>query len=142
MMKRSLRVVALDYLARREHTRVELTRKLQKKDFEHGEIVTALDRLRDDNLQSDQRFAESYAEQRAGRGYGPLKIIQELKQRGVDDVLAEQTVAQLPVDWHALAAAVKAKKSPTPPRDPKEKAKLQRFMWQRGFNIDSSTSKF
>ncbi|PHQ79838.1 MAG: hypothetical protein COB66_06015 [Coxiella sp. (in: Bacteria)] len=130
---RTPRVVAMDYLARREHTRIELERKLAQKGFEPHDISAALDKLRAQNLQSDQRFAEHYAAHRARNGQGAFKIRLELKARGVDDDLMEATMSALDVDWKALAQAVWDKKFGVSPQDLTEKAKQQRFMAQRGF---------
>jgi regulatory protein len=130
---RTPRVAAMDYLARREHTRVELRRKLQKKGYEQEEIEQALDRLQKEGLQSDLRFAESFTEQRARNGHGPLKIRQELRIHGVGDVMIDDTLNSISVDWDQQALAVWHKKFGRLPLDIKEKAKQQRFMLQRGF---------
>ena len=85
--ERSVRNTALDILARREHTRLELSRKLKAKDFSEEEIEAQIDTLIDEGLQSDERYAESYVNMRRNRGYGPLKIKQELRQRGISSEL-------------------------------------------------------
>lgn len=127
------RVAAMDYLARREHTRVELQRKLQQKGYDFAEITEALDRLCEQGLQSDRRFAVAFAEQRARNGHGPFKIKQELQQHGVEDSLAESVMAHLEVDWQTAAMAVWRKKFNRVPQDLSERAKQHRFMCQRGF---------
>jgi regulatory protein len=108
------------------------------KEYEPEEIEEALDKLRDQGLQSDQRFAQSYAEQRARNGHGPLKIKIELIQHGVSESLAETTMSALEVDWQDLARKAFEKKFPEPAKDLNEKAKRQRFMRQRGFEYFSS----
>ena len=50
-------------------------------------------------LQSDQRYTESYINQRISRGYGPLRIRRELAERGVATDLIEQALEALDVDW-------------------------------------------
>lgn len=131
--ERTPRVVAMDYLARREHTWFELQRKLRLKGFDDDVITETLNRLRDQDLQSDLRFAENFAEQRARNGHGPFKIKQELKQHGVCELMIDDVMASLNVDWGAIAKAVFEKKFGTPAQDLNEKAKQQRFMRQRGF---------
>ncbi len=49
----------MDLLARREHSRLELYQKLKQKKFEPNIINTELDKLSDEGLQSDERFAEA-----------------------------------------------------------------------------------
>ena len=126
-------MVVMDYLARREHTRAELIRKLKLKGYDLDEITLALDQLQDQNLQSDYRFAVSFAEHRARNGRGPFKIKMELKQRGVPKDMSERVMSELDVNWQELAQSVWLKKFGVAPQDLKEKAQQQRFMQQRGF---------
>src|SRR6056297_1289952 len=86
-MARSINEVAIAVLARREHSRLEMRRKLKTKGFEEADIDTAITQLCENNLLSDERFSESYINMRRQRGYGPLRIAQELRERGVDDEL-------------------------------------------------------
>ena len=58
------REVAIQMLSRREYSRAELARKLQQKSFQPDEIDACLDRLEEQNLQSDERFAESFKRSR------------------------------------------------------------------------------
>jgi regulatory protein len=55
---RSIRVVAMDLLSRREHSTYELTQKLKKRGFDMDAIETALDRLQQENLLSDSRLID------------------------------------------------------------------------------------
>ena len=64
-----LRERALRLLARREHSRAELARKLEAAGFAREEIALLLDAFEAKNWLSDQRFAESYvADHRARAG--------------------------------------------------------------------------
>lgn len=98
---------AIQYLARREHSRLELKRKLKRKKFSVDEIDSTLDNLQERNYQNDARFAESYVYYRTQAGYGPLRIIAELRERGVSSALIEkfinvrdeQWIAQLKTAW-------------------------------------------
>jgi regulatory protein len=132
-----IRVAAMDLLARREHSRLELLHKLKRR-FDNEEMVEAqLLRLREDNLQSDRRFAESFVRQRAARGKGPLRLRQEMRERGISDTDIEQAMAESDVDWHEVAAAVLVKKfGEAAAPDMKEKARRARFMQYRGFSGD------
>ena len=73
----------MDLLARREHGRVELTRKLRQRGAEAELIETALDRLTEEGLLSEARYLESFVSYRARSGYGTLRIREELSQRGL-----------------------------------------------------------
>lgn len=132
-MERSIRVVAMDYLARREHTRVELVGKLAAKGFDSVEIDETLDRLQSQQLLSDARFAESFAQGRVKRGVGPLKIRAELTQHGVDESLINDVMCALDIDWGEQAQQVWQKKFSQKPSNMQERAKQQRFLQQRGF---------
>lgn len=131
-----VRLQAMNLLARREHLRQELSLKLGKRfgaDAAH-EIAVVLDDLESEALLSDQRFTESYIRQRVGKGYGPDRIRQELRQKGVGGEVLDIALDAADVDWVARAAEVRLKKfGATPPPDFKEKARQMRFLNYRGF---------
>ncbi len=132
-----IRLAAMDLLARREHSRSELWLKLKKRFGDDERIHEQLDRLSQENLQSDSRFAESFLRQRIGRGHGPMRIRQEMRQRGIaDGDIAAALEAEQP-DWYALAEeAYRRKFGALPPEDIKAKARRSRFMQYRGFGLD------
>ncbi len=130
----ALRDRALGLLARREHSRFELRRKLSDAAPEPGELDAVLDDLAAAGLQSDRRYAESFVRSRIERGQGPLRIRKELRQRGVEAALAEQALAEAEVDWDARLRDVHRKRfGSTPPTDRREQARQARFLAQRGF---------
>ncbi len=130
----ALRERALGLLARREHSRFELRRKLGDAHAEPGLIEALLDDLAAAGLQSDRRYAESFVRSRVGRGQGPLRIRQELRQRGIDSALAAQALADSEADWDARLREVYRKRFGTaPPADRREQARRARFLAQRGF---------
>jgi len=73
---------AMDLLARREHARGELERKLAAAGFDADIAADVLQRLADEGLQSDRRFVESFVQSRINQGKGPLRIHADLGQRG------------------------------------------------------------
>src|SRR6218665_4142189 len=79
----AVRRTAMDLLARREHGRVELTRKLRQRGAPPELIEPALDRLAEEGLLSEARYLESFISYRARSGYGPARIREELGQRGL-----------------------------------------------------------
>ena len=62
-----LRARAIALLARREHSRVELERKLARHSTDTGRITQVLDQLQVEKLLSDQRFAEGVVRVRGAR---------------------------------------------------------------------------
>ena len=135
---RSIRVVAMDLLARREHSVKELTRKLKQREFEDDDIHEAIVTLQRDNLQNDRRFLESVVNYRINAGFGPLKIRYELRQKGVSDDLVDNYLSGLDVDWESNMAAQRIKKfGYSLPVDYKEKMKQARFLQNRGFSPES-----
>ena len=132
----ALRVAAMDLLARREHSRHELQRKLAKRfpAAADGALLSAvIEALTQDGLQSDERCAESVVRSRRSRGQGPLRIRQDLWQRGIADAVASEVLAQQN-DWVALAQAALAQKfGAETVSDHKQWARRARFLASRGF---------
>lgn len=124
----------MDLLARREHSMQELRTRLRRRFADEAVVDEQLVRLADENLQSDARFAENYVRHRVDRGYGPLRLRAELRERGVADADAETALEACAVDWNELASTVLRKKyGQDEPRDLKEKSRRVRFMQHRGF---------
>lgn len=122
-------------LARREHTREELRNKLRRRIDDGAAIEAALDELARECLQSDDRHAESYVRQRADRGYGPLRIARELRERGTSKEAVSRAIDGLErADWlrHARAARVK-RFGRAAAAGSVERARQMRFLEYRGF---------
>lgn len=129
------RDVALRLLARREHSRRELLWKLRQRGIPMPEGEEALDRLEDQGLLSDERFAESYVTSRSERGYGPLRIRAGLLERGVAKAIIDRKLQSAEVDWTALAVSVYRKRFGFEAAvDARGLAQRLRFMQQRGFD--------
>jgi regulatory protein len=132
-----VRRAAIDLLARREHSLFELERKLIKKGISQELLNTVLEQLTIENLQSDQRFTESFIYHRMGQGYGPLRIRQELCERGIASFLIEQALCATVADWSELAYKAAIKKfGEAWPQDLATRAKLIRFLQYRGFSFE------
>lgn len=131
----ALRGRALAMLTRREHSRVELERKLGGLGAEATLVADVLDELAERRLQSDDRFAEVLVRSRAQKGYGPRAIAADLRARGLD---AEQVAAALAVsgyDWAERCIEVRQSRFGRGlPADPREKARQLRFLQYRGFS--------
>jgi len=133
----------MDLLARREHSYQELQRKLCARFDDAERVRIEIDRLRDERLQNDQRFAEAYLHSRAQRLYGPLRIRIELRERGIADALVARVMQESDIDWQAnLEALIRSKFGSEAPGDFKEKAKRLRFLQYRGFVGESARALF
>jgi regulatory protein len=135
---RDLRLAAMDLLARREHLQRELQRKLRKRFADHTLIDDIIRQLAEEGLQSDERFCESYVNQRSSKGYGPERIRMELRQKGAPADLAALALDGLEVDWLELARGTRSKKfGDALPVEFREKSRQLRFLQYRGFSGDT-----
>jgi regulatory protein len=110
MSAKELRCKALHLLSRREHTRQEINSKLKPKAEDPVALNDVLDALKEEHLQSDERFAESYIRMRVNRGYGPSRIRQELREKGVSADEIKLALEASGYDWGELAKAARTKK--------------------------------
>jgi len=124
----------LRYLARREHSRDELARKLAPH-AESPELLEALLRELESRKQlSNQRFAEVRANWLA-RKYGAARIRHDLKSKGVSEEVSDRAVAEL--DDTAKAKEILARKYRTPATTREEREKRARFLQSRGYSYDT-----
>ena len=125
---------AMDYLARREYGQRELEQKLIAAGFESVVVSEIVDKLNREGLQDDRRFIDNFAQSRINQGKGPVRVRQELGERGLDAGLIEEVLEDVTEDWFELARQVRGKKFGSDlPRDFKEKARQMRFLQYRGF---------
>ena len=137
-IKRSARNAAMNLLSRREHSFKELMIKLQQREFSGQEIETALKQLQVDNLLNDERFAESYIHHRIQKGFGPMRIMQELSQRGVSQETIQTQMECKQEDWSKMMQHQRSRKyGEKIPEDYSERMKQARFLQNRGFSTES-----
>ena len=129
--------LALKMLIRREHSQLELSKKLQLKGFDDFDIKHSINLLIEQNYQSDARFSEAFILMRYNQGKGPVIISSELKKRGIESF-------DLSIfDWFNLAKEVREKKfGKNLPSDYKTQAKQKRFLKSRGFSFDEINKAF
>ncbi len=140
-MERSCRNTALGLLARREHSTQELRGKLEGRGYESDEIDTVLADLLSEHLLSDERFAEEYVRFRVAKGFGPVRLKQELAERGISAAQAQLHLACY--DWFELAAEARIRRFGDPePDDFKGRAKQMRFLQYRGFTTEQIRNVF
>ena len=137
-MESNIRNKAMDLLARREHSEQELRQKLKTREYDADAIDAVLQALKEDRLQSDERFTESYVNHRFNAGVGPLKIRYELRQKGVSDGLVDVFLEPLSDQWDELMTRQRVRKFGAPiPDDYAERMKQARFLQNRGFSPES-----
>ena len=140
---KTIRIKAMDLLARREHSVKELLRKLCERYEETELIADVVRQLSEDNLVSDSRFAEMYIRSRIGRQFGPIKIKNDLRERGVSEDKIRFALNKANQDWLQLIQELSEKKyGKTLPSEVKETAKRMRFFQSRGFDTDCIRSIF
>ncbi|MGN6578804.1 MAG: recombination regulator RecX [Bordetella sp.] len=129
----SLKARAVGYLSRREYARDELARKLRPYTEDPAEIDAVLDALQREGWQSNERFAASLVHRRAPLR-GAARILQELRQHGVDDAVVAEAGARLKATEHERAQAVWSKRYSVKPADRNDYARQARFLASRGFS--------
>ena len=138
---KSIRLKIMDFLSRREHSSREIFKKLSPRVESKELLEEEIEKLKADGLLSDERFAESYFQSRKNRGYGPLRIRNELKQRGVGDQIFYPLSNE--IEWSEFALeALKKKVSGNMPNETKDILKLKRFLNYRGFDFQDIDKAF
>lgn len=132
----TMRERALQFLARREHTRSELQHKLAPHAEDKAELETLLDDFSRRGWLSEQRFTEQLIHARQGK-FGSRRIAHELKEKGVSAEAVAAALPQLQEGELTTARAVWEKKFGTLPGDAKERAKQMRFLASRGFGQET-----
>ena len=123
------------FLARREHTREELRRKLTARAQEGEDVDGLLDDLTQRGWLSDARFAEQAARAKARR-FGPLKLAHYLKSRGVGEEAMAAGLRGAGAEGEASVERVWRSRFRAVPADEREKLRQVRFLQSRGFAID------
>jgi regulatory protein len=126
-------------LARREHTRHELTLKLAPHAESAEEVAQILDDFTQRGWLSEQRAAEQMVHARRSR-YGMARIRRDLEAKGVAAEVVSSTVAALKDgELEAARAVWRRKFKALPPADAAERAKQARFLLGRGFGTEVIT---
>jgi len=128
-----LRARALRLLARREHSRAELARKLAPHAESPAALAQLLEALAAKKQLSDERYAELRAHQLA-RKYGAARIRADLKAKGI----APEIVARASGDEELeRARAILARKYRDGAGSREERARRMRFLQGRGFSHET-----
>jgi len=131
------RIRAGRYLARREYCQKELVEKLSAVGVQRAIAQQCVAELAELDLVSDARFAKSLVEVRARKGYGPLRIADELRRRGVGSDLISSSLNESDSKWtERLSELVARKYGDSHPEDFKQWAKRSNFLRTRGFTSE------
>lgn len=130
-----LREHTIALLARREHSQLELKQKLLNKGYKLSEVEILIISLAVEGLQSDERYTEVYVRQRIAAGFGPHRIVVELKHRGITDSLVRQYIPHDEMFWWEALSQF-CKKNIRSKITKKNSARLVRFLMQRGFDSE------
>ena len=133
----SLKGRALRLLSMREHSRVELERKLARFEEEEGTLAKALDELQVKGFINEARVIESVLHRRAGK-LGAARIKQELQSKGLDPQAVRDAVTGLQETENTRAQEVWRRKFGAAPTDAKETMRQMRLLATRGFATDVS----
>ena len=129
---------ALRLLARREHSQYELRRKLKARGYGERLVDELLAELITERLLSDTRYDEAMVTNRASRGYGPLRICMELRDRGVAEGIVDKVLQEAEVDWdERLRHTYDRKYGGIAVESFKTWASRAQFLNNRGFSVDA-----
>ncbi len=131
----SLKGRALRLLSQREHSRVEMERKLAAHEEVPGELAKALDELQARDFINDGRAIESVVNRRSSK-LGAARVKQELAAKGLSGEAVAQAMAGLKETEFSRAQEVWRKKFGNPAQDPQARVKQMRFLITRGFNAE------
>ena len=133
---------AVSALARRMRTVAELKRlmraRVEEPESEYGEtlIELVIRRLKDQGYLNDSRYAAYYSSMRRdNQKFGRLRVVTELKTRGVHGALIEKAIetAYDGVNEEKQAREYLRKKRLAKPKDQKETARIFRQLARAGF---------
>lgn len=134
----NLKHKALDLLSRREHSYKELYAKLAKFSQDHAEITAVLDEMVSKKYLNEERYIEAYISSKHKK-YGSLKIKYLLNSKVADPDLVDELYKDANINELAIATELLHKKYTTLPTDINGRAKVVRFLLNRGFNYSIAT---
>ena len=130
----------LGFLAVREHSAMELRRKLKQRFYKSasGEISVLVERclleMQESDFQSDERFTRRFVESKlTNKPQGPFKILQDLQNRGISNELAQTVLNELSDQDIWLKKAVECLARIQKNTKIQTQASLSQKLYQRGF---------
>lgn len=132
MRASSARVTAANMIGSRALSKKELTRRLVKKGSDETDAQAAADWLEDIGAVDDAGYAAAVARHYGGKGYGPQRVREELRRRGVDRALWDEALEEMPETAEILDQLIR-KKCRGELSDPREKKRVSDALLRRGF---------
>ena len=130
-----VRATAIRMLARREHSRAELSRRLVARGGDAQEIERVLDSLEREGYLSDARFAQVLVAHKAER-FGKRAIATAMRARGIDSETAKAALTTIEsADESAHARNAWARRFKVPATDERGRARQVRFLLARGYAL-------
>ena len=128
---------SLDVCARTEK---DIAAALRRRGYVEPVIQAVTQRLKENGLIDDARFAERMAEQQLGKPVGVYALRRKLRSKGIAEADVEQALEAFDDDQQQAAALAAAQKlfrkyEALPPRE--GKAKLSQALARRGFGWDA-----
>lgn len=133
---------AVAMLAVRPCSKGEIEQKLRRTGYSADTVEMVLTKLASNDLLNDQEFAGLWAQYRAGQKYGPRRILQELKQKGVSAEDMSQALEELPeedLQETAIQLAAKGLRRARAGEDPrKTRQRVMAALVRRGFSWEQA----
>lgn len=139
--------VALTLLSIRELSEAQLRIRLKRREIDAGDIDAAIARLKTDRTLDDRRVARAIARMESAiKHRGRARVIQKIRQAGIDDDTAQDAVREVfeEVDEQALLdrAFERRLRGKTPADlDEKGRARIVRGLVSQGFSFDAALKK-
>lgn len=130
----------LKLLSRREYSQSELQEKLIAKGACKEEIDLLIDHLVDSGYQSDWRFTESFIRYHISNLRGPMRILGELRKKGISPETFSAVFENMEIDWGELLELSYYKKFKSLNDnifDYKLKSKITKYLLYQGYELDS-----
>lgn len=130
---------AIRWIGRRPHSRQEIERKLRQLEYPEDAIAAALDKLQEQRLVDDRRFAEQWAESRiVSQKKGRRLVSYELRQKGVASEIVEAAMRAVDpqVEYEHAVQLGRKKWRQTKGEAAARRQKTAAYLLRRGFPAD------
>ena len=140
-------IVALTLLSARELSEAQLRTRLKRRQIDGDDIDAAVSRLKSDGTLNDRRVAVALARMESAiKHRGRARVLQKIRQAGIDGDLAESAVREVfeEVDESALLdRALERRLRGKAPKDldDKARARIVRALAGQGFQLDAIFKK-
>ena len=129
----SAKAAAANMVGSRALSKKELTNRLLRQGTEEAEARAAADWLEDLGAVNDGEYAAALVRHYGSRGYGPARVREELRRRGVGRELWDAALEELPDPAEVLDGLIQ-KKQRAALSDRRELKRLSDSLLRRGFS--------